>query len=42
MSQGDIIMARITRTERLPELYKAILSLKDEEECQAFFEEASS
>ena len=42
MSQGDIIMARITRTERLPELYKAILSLKDEEECQAFFEDICS
>ena len=35
-------MARVTRPERLPELYKAILSLETEDECQDFFEDLCS
>ncbi len=35
-------MARITRPDRLPELYQAILSLKSEEECREFFEDLCS
>ncbi len=35
-------MARIIRPERLEELYRAILTLKTEEECQQFFEDLCS
>ena len=35
-------MAKIIREERLPELYKAILSLETEEECQQFLEDLCS
>ena len=35
-------MAKIIRPERLPELYKAILSLESEEECQQFLEDLCS
>ena len=35
-------MARVTRSERLPELYKAIASLKNANECQEFFEDLCS
>ena len=35
-------MARVTRPDRLPELYKAILSLESEEECQDFFKDLCS
>ena len=35
-------MKKNTRTERNPELYRAILSLKDEEECRQFFEDLCS
>ena len=35
-------MAKIIRPERLPELYKAIMSLESEEECQQFLEDLCS
>jgi len=35
-------MAKVIRPERLPELYKAIVSLQSEEECQQFFEDLCS
>ena len=35
-------MARITRPERLPELYKAIAALKNEKEAEEFFEDLCS
>ena len=35
-------MAKKTSTERLPELYKAVMSLQSEEECRKFFEDLCS
>ena len=35
-------MAKKTSPERLPELYKAVLSLESEEECRQFFEDLCS
>ena len=35
-------MAKIIRAERLPELYKAMMSLESEEECQQFLEDLCS
>ena len=35
-------MAKKTSPERLPELYKAVMSLESEEECRQFFEDLCS
>ena len=35
-------MAKKTSPDRLPELYKAVLTLENEEECRQFFEDLCS